>query len=47
MVAVGALSALATLRGRGHIIALLGNSFFARFGRLEIDFGARVIRLIR
>ncbi|MCP4247833.1 MAG: hypothetical protein GY778_12360 [bacterium] len=45
-VTVGALSAFATMRGRGQNVALLGNSIFAHFGRLEIDFNARVIRLI-
>ena len=43
---IGGLFAFDTLRADDQNIALLGNSFFGRFNRVEFDFGKRVIRLI-
>lgn len=42
---VGDLAVFDTLRGKDDLVGLLGNSVFARFGRLELDFGARKMRL--
>jgi len=43
---VSALSVFATLRTGGQSIGLLGNSFFTKFRRVDIDFDRRVVRFV-
>jgi len=43
---VSALSAFAMLRTGGQRIGLLGNSFFAKFRRVDVDFERRVVRFV-
>ncbi|MHC5024377.1 MAG: aspartyl protease family protein [Planctomycetota bacterium] len=43
---ISALAAFETLRGENQHIGLLGNDFFARFDRIEIDFAGRVVRFV-
>ncbi len=43
---VSELFAFSTMRRSDQHIGLLGNSFFAQFTRMEIDFGRRVVRFI-
>ncbi len=43
---VSSLSAFDALRGEGQNVGLLGNDFFARFNRIEIDFDGRAVRFV-
>jgi hypothetical protein len=43
---VSSLSAFDALRGEGQHVGLLGNDFFARFNRIEIDFDGRAVRFV-
>ena len=43
---LSALSCFLTLRTNGQNAGLLGNSFFGRFKRVELDFDRRVVRLV-
>jgi hypothetical protein len=45
-VSVSDLFAFSTMRTSDQHIGLMGNSFFARFARMEIDFGRRVVRFV-
>ncbi len=43
---ISALSCFATLRTNKQNAGLLGNSFFARFKRMELDFDRRIARFV-
>lgn len=43
---ISALSAFNAVRGEGQHVGLLGNDFFARFTRIEVDFDGRTVRFV-